>query len=184
MINRYGINGIFNGEVAETGYPRIDLTLNITTDRKNELFEMMGLDQAKPIVLFAPTYRGLWDTPEVEANKMLSDLNAMESDKFQLIFRGHYFAEEKIKNLNLPIKLAPHTIDSCELLSIVDILISDYSSIFYDFLPTERPIIHYVHDYTEYSETRGMYFGVNELPGTICHTVNEVLDTLKRIILY
>lgn len=181
LINRYGVNGILNGKVAETGYPRIDLTLNISDDRKNELIDMMKLDSSKPIVLYAPTYRGLWNTPEIETNKLLSDLEALKSDKFHLVFRGHYFAEQKIKELNLPIKLAPHSIDSCELLSIVDVLISDYSSIFYDFLPTERPIIHYVHDYDEYSETRGMYFGIDELPGTICHTAKDVLDTLDTI---
>ena len=181
LINRYGINGVFDGKVAETGYPRIDLVLNNSDDNKKQIIQMMGLDPKKPIVLYAPTYRGLWDTPEMETNKMLSDLKELGSDKYNLIFRGHYFAEKKIKELNLPVLLAPHSIDSCELLSVVDVLITDYSSIFYDFLPTDRPLIHYVYDYDEYSETRGMYFEIDVLPGHVCHTVEDVLGVLDEV---
>src|SRR5699024_9656806 len=75
----------------------------------------------------------------------------------QLIFRGHHLMEKHIKGKLNNIKVVPANIDSNRLLGIVDLLITDYSSIFYDYLVTDKPIIHYLYDLETYSKSRGLY---------------------------
>jgi len=182
MLDRYGVRPLFTGQSLLTGYPRIDATLNATPDEKRQLMVDLGLDPDKPVVLFAPTYRGHWSTPELEADEMAATLDRMQSTQYNLIFRGHYFAEKTILQMNLPVMIAPHAIDTCKLLAIVDVLVSDYSSIFYDFLVTQRPVIHYVYDWDRYVETRGVYFEKEALPGVVCETEDALLDAVAQAI--
>ena len=179
MLDRYGVRPMFTGRALLTGYPRIDATLNATAADQHDLYRELNLDPAKPVVLFAPTYRGHWATPQLEAEDMAATLKRMNSDDYNLVFRGHYFAEKVILDMNLPVTVAPHTIDTCQLLSIVDVLVSDYSSIFYDFLVTGRPVIHYIYDWDEYVETRGVYFGKDDLPGIVCEDEKALLHAVK-----
>src|SRR5690606_5869730 len=101
-------------------------------------------------------------------------------DNYQLIFRGHYFEEAALSGLDVPVIVAPSLIDACDLLSVVDMLVTDYSSIFFDFLPTGRPIIYYVHDLETYAKERDLYFDMTELPGAICASVEEVRQAINR----
>ena len=178
LINRYGINNIFDGKIIEAGYPRIDLILNDDKSKKECIVDAIGIDPNKPVILYAPTYRGLWGNAGIESNQILSDLHKLRSDKYNLVFRGHHLVESEIHKLEVPVFLADQCIDSCELLSIVDVLITDYSSIFYDFLPTGKPIIHYVYDSRKYSEERGLYFDIDTLPGHVCYTLEKVKNAL------
>ena len=63
-------------------------------------------------------------------------------------------------------KFIPATMDTNEILSVTDVLISDYSSIFYDFMLTGKPILFYVPDAENFEDYRGLYFGFDKLPGT------------------
>lgn len=182
MLNRYGVGNLFSGQSLQTGYPRIDMLINADDAEKNRIRNLLGLDPTKPVVLFAPTYRGHWATPELEAQSLADTLHRMKSDDYNLVFRGHYFAERFILDMDLPVTIAPHAIDTCSLLSIVDVLVSDYSSIFYDFLVTRRPVIHFVPDWDYYVETRGVYFGKDQLPGIICDTEEQLLVSLADCI--
>ncbi|MGH1576465.1 CDP-glycerol glycerophosphotransferase family protein [Planktotalea sp.] len=182
MIDRYGVRNLFTGRSMLSGYPRIDMMINATKDDKELLFEQLELDPSKPVVLFAPTYRGHWATPELESEELARLVSQMKSDDYNLVFRGHYFAQNTILEMGLPVTIAPHEIDTCKLLSIVDVLVSDYSSIFYDFLITGKPVIHYVYDWDYYVETRGVYFEKSALPGVICEDKPALLQALKDCI--
>lgn len=176
MLDRYGVQNLFTGRSLITGYPRIDKLVNASIAQKADLREELGLDPSKPMVLYAPTYRGHWATPELETDDIIATIEAMKSEDYNLVFRGHYFAEKTLLEMDLPVTIAPHSIDSCQLLAITDILVSDFSSIFYDFLITGRPVIHHVPDWDYYVETRGTYFGREALPGLITET-HETLRT-------
>lgn len=182
MLERYGVKELFTGTSLMSGYPRIDMLVNAGAAEKQRIVDLLDLDPTKPIVLFAPTYRGHWATPEIETNALIETLERLKSDKYNLVFRGHYFAEEALMKLDLPVKVAPHAIDSCQLLSVVDVLISDYSSIFYDFLITSRPIIHYIYDWDYYVEHRGVYFGKSDLPGIVCEDEASLLEAVEACI--
>ncbi|WP_386685099.1 CDP-glycerol glycerophosphotransferase family protein [Loktanella sp. R86503] len=178
MLDRYGVRNLFTGRSLLTGYPRIDMLVNADDGVKSGIHKALGLDPSKPVVLFAPTYRGHWATPELEAQSLADTIERMKSSDYNLVFRGHYFAERFIMSMDLDVTIAPHAIDTCSLLSVVDVLVTDYSSIFYDFLITQRPVIHFVPDWDEYVATRGVYFGKDQLPGAVCETEEHLISLL------
>ena len=63
-------------------------------------------------------------------------------------------------------------------------LISDYSSIFFDFIATNRPIVFYVPDLEDYSSGRGLYVPISKLPGFVSSNLDEITNALKNICSY
>lgn len=183
MMKSYGVAGIFDGMLAETGYPRIDSTLNSTAAEKTKLKKQLGLSDKLPIVLYAPTWRGVQGKVQTDVERILQDIKKLCADNYQLVFRGHHFAEKALKNVGIPVVVAGQHVDANQLLAITDVLITDYSSIFFDFLPTRRPIVYYAYDLEEYSATRGLYFPLDTMPGSLCQSINEVLKAIQEAII-
>lgn len=184
LLRSNDIEGVYTADVYETGYPRMDATLNLSQDRRGALRERLGVDDGKKIVLYAPTWRGTLGREKVDARRLRSDLARLAKDNpdKHIVFRGHHYVEKLLNKTNtFSIKVVPADIDTNELLSIVDILITDYSSIFFDFMVTGRPIMLYVYDYAEYSERRGLYFTTDELQLKTFHTINELSHGLINI---
>ncbi|NYT79831.1 CDP-glycerol glycerophosphotransferase family protein [Alcaligenaceae bacterium] len=179
MMKSYDIAGIFSGMLAETGYPRVDRLLNATEIKKYKIKKYLGLSNKLPIVLYAPTWRGTHRSIKTNVDKTLKILKKLSKKNYQLIFRGHHFEEQALRSVDIPVVAAGQEIDACDLLSIVDVLITDYSSIAFDFIPTKRPIIYYAYDLAEYSESRGLYFPLTEMPGSLCSSSGEVIKAIQ-----
>ncbi|WP_169781831.1 CDP-glycerol glycerophosphotransferase family protein, partial [Escherichia coli] len=82
---------------------------------------------------------------------------------------GHHMIEKLVSEQNISgITIVPSFIDTNGLLLTFDILITDYSSIAFDFFVMNRPVIYYAYDIEQYNNERGLYFPLNELPGTVC----------------
>ncbi len=73
-------------------------------------------------------------------------------------------------------KFIPATMDTNEILSVTDVLISDYSSIFYDFMLTGKPILFYVPDAENFEDYRGLYFGFDKLPDRQCLPLRSLVN--------
>ncbi|WP_167390532.1 CDP-glycerol glycerophosphotransferase family protein [Actinobacillus porcitonsillarum] len=180
LIDRYDIKEIYTGKVLEAGYPRIDLTLNTSETRKNELRKLLNIDSSKKVVLYAPTWRGTLGSPEVEADKLISEIKALKDLNINLLFRGHYFVQKNAYEGGVSQYIVPEYINTNELLSIVDILITDYSSIGFDYMATGNPIIYYIDDYEEYERDRGLYFDNSRLPGAMAENITELKDAVFK----
>ncbi|CAD7341485.1 MULTISPECIES: CDP-glycerol glycerophosphotransferase family protein [unclassified Sphingobium] len=180
MMRRYDVDGIYAGKVAETGYPRIDQVANPDENRRRQLLKELGLRADKPVVLYAPTWRGVQGKPQTDTDRVIADVSAMVSEDYQLVFRGHHLMESAISGLDIPVAVARQRIDSCDLLSIADVLVTDYSSILFDFLPTGRPIVYYAYDLEEYGAGQGFYFDIADLPGTLCKIMEEVREAVRQ----
>ncbi|KMJ59028.1 CDP-glycerol:glycerophosphate glycerophosphotransferase [Bacillus sp. LL01] len=188
FFKSYKLNGIFQGEILETGYPRIDLTINTNPDEYiNYLIGLdISIDRKKQNILYAPTWKGT-NVTNVKNNLMqiVSDINYLKKSvgkEYNLLVKVHPFLyKEAVLHKGLKGTLIPDNIDTNELLSTVDILITDYSSIFFDFLVTNKPILFYTWDSDEYSEERGQYFSDSELPGPLLYNVKELEQTIKKL---
>jgi len=180
MMKGNDVAGIYAGKFAETGYPRIDHLINADAESKAHILKELGLEARKPVVLYAPTWRGAQGKPEVDLDRIISDVSAMVGEDYQLVFRGHHFMESALAGLDIPVCMAPQRMDTCDLLSVVDILVTDYSSILFDFIPSGRPIIYYAYDLEEYAEGRGFYFDMTELPGSLCREIEDVLAAIAQ----
>jgi CDP-glycerol glycerophosphotransferase len=182
LFDSYDLRPIMGGKLAETGYPRIDLTLNASERRREEIRKAVGVAGGRPVVLYAPTWRGTLETVSYEVERAKSDIARLaESHDCDIIFRGHHLIEQYFQvDDSMGCVVAPAAIDTNELLSIVDVLVTDYSSIFFDFLPTGRPVIYYIYDQEEYERERGLYFSMDEMPGFKCHDLDSLNAALAQ----
>ena len=181
----YDFSETFTGVLATTGYPRQDLMLNVSQNEKKHLLELLKVNKNKKVVLYAPTWRGTVDGAIFDTSQLERDINKLqEISEIHLLFRGHYMVEEAISKLDLDITVAPSYVDTNSLLSVVDILITDYSSICFDFMALDKPIIYYTYDRFIYEKHRGLYLEIEELEGDICYTINELKSALLRSVNY
>ena len=101
-----------------------------------------------------------------------------------ILFRAHYlvaneFNFDKYKGFIFDVSKID---DINELYIISDMLITDYSSVFFDYANLKRPIIFYMYDLKEYKNNiRGFYIDLNELPGNILETESELIKEIKYI---
>ena len=177
IIKDYDIEGIYGGKALITGYPRIDITLQKNQDLKARF----DIKEGEKVVLYAPTYRGYFGNPRFEAEAIGEYLKMLSIMPFKILFRGHHETLKYIEGKNLDFCSAnDRDIDANELLSIVDILITDYSSIAFDFMVLDKPIIYFIYDYEEYKQERGLYFEIEELSENRCNNIGEVLELLSN----
>ncbi|MFI7858045.1 CDP-glycerol glycerophosphotransferase family protein [Pseudomonas promysalinigenes] len=180
LFDSNDISHLYPGKILRTGYPRIDLMLNATPSLKERILKKLSITDRKPIVLYAPTYRE--NQTDADVIKLQAEVEELVSSDYTLLFRGHYFVEEKLNKLKSNAKVIPQEIDTCELLSIVDLLVTDYSSIYFDFLPKKKPIVFYVPDYEQYKAERGLYFQQSSLPGACFNTVTATKSHLQKLL--
>lgn len=180
----FALDGLYNGELLEIGYPRIDLTINSDQEKvfKNLKDNDINLGNRK-IMLFAPTWRGQdVNKPEDSIKNIYQTVMELKNrTNYQVLVKVHPFAYKiALKYKNLAPFLIPDTFDTNELLSVVDLLVTDYSSIFFDYLVTDNPIIFYSPDYEEYANDRGFYISSEELPGPSVHGLQSLVEQVQK----
>ena len=183
----YKLDGLFNGKILEVGHPRSDLLINADTNKVFKKLNNLGIKTDKKIILYAPTWKGnLYNQLEYDVNEFKETVKKfsenINQDEYRIYLRVHYFLYKFLaQDHELKDILIHFTIDTNELLSVVDVLISDYSSIFFDFLVTGRPIVFYVPDLKEYESGRGLYVPVSTLPGIVSSSLEEIATSLGAI---
>lgn len=183
QMSSYSIRGIGSDKIAKVGYPRIDITLNEQDNFKAQIKNRIQVDKDKKIVLYAPTWRGgTKKENNFDTEKLVSDLKQLSRLNVNILFRGHTITKKFLKDIKIPenVILPSEDISTNELLNVTDVLISDYSSVFFDFIPTERPIIHYLYDLDKYESERGLNLSEDELPGFIAKTTQELINEVYK----
>lgn len=181
IIDSHDLRGLYSGYITDFGYPRIDLTLNCD---KEILKERLSIDSNKKVLLYAPTWRGEVGKVEGEINKFIADYKKMKQelkDQYIILLRVHSLMYKYLKAEGLEKNVVPESIDTNELLGIVDLLVTDYSSIMFDFMATKNPLLFYAYDREEYESSRGTYLNLENMPGEICKTIDDVIDSVKDI---
>ncbi|WP_445505610.1 CDP-glycerol glycerophosphotransferase family protein [Niallia sp. 03091] len=179
----------FDKTMIESGYPRNDALFNDNTQENlAALKEKFGLPLDKKVILYAPTWRddqfygkGKYKFDlELDLNKLREELG----DEYIIVLRMHYLVAENLD-------LTPYSgfaydfsnyEDIRELYLISDLLITDYSSVFFDYGNLRRPMIFYVYDIDSYRDKlRGFYFDFEKTaPGPLAKTTDEVIDYIKQ----
>lgn len=175
LENDYEIKSIFRGQSVLTGYPRVDLLLNQNRNLKHDL----NIPEKQKVLLYAPTWRGGLNTQYFDFERLKNDILELQKSDFKILVSVHHEVKHLFDNKQFKDVLLPSYIEINELLPIVDILITDYSSIMFDFMVLERPIICYIYDYEFYKQERGLYFDVDEIVHYVCKTIEEVKEVLN-----
>lgn len=188
--NAYRLRNIYQGKIIQEGYPRTDRA-HLSPDSRQILFARLldaGVDLSpdRKIVLYAPTWRGAsFHEPTNDAILLRQRVRALRAhlpSDWQVLIKVHQqvypfaMAESDLRSV-----LVPNDFPANEILGITDVLISDYSSIFFDFLSTGRPIIFFSPDVDIYAATRGIYLDLEELPGPVTNTIADLAEHIVAI---
>ena len=149
------------------GLPRNDELAHTVKERQSVIKQMLGLPAEKKVILYAPTFReydkdsgnNVVLVPPMSLDRWKLEL---ESD-YVLLFRAHY---EVAKVMGVEdndfVKNVSSYPNLNDLMIASDMLISDYSSIFFDYAIQGKPMLCYCYDYEKYAEKRGVYFDIRE----------------------
>ena len=187
-LESYKLGGIYTGKLLENGYPRNDMILSTKRDDIIEKLINRGIpiDETRKIILYAPTWKGASfqrAENDIASYDEFCDYlyNHIDTQKYQILIKPHPMVYKQLsKREKRRGRYIPQSIDTDELLSVTDVLVSDYSSIFFDFLLTDRPIIFYIPDLESYREYRGVYFGLHELPGPYSGEMSDIAGWINR----
>ena len=179
----------FKGEVIESGYPRNDLLTNFAESDVRTVRKALGIPDGKKVMLYAPTWR---DHDFYEKGKYkfefqfdLKQWKDQFSDEWVLLTRMHYLIAENFdfSGYDGAVIDVSHYPDIRELYITSDLLITDYSSVFFDYSVLGRPIVFYMYDLDQYrDQLRGFYFAIEEeAPGPIVRTERELFDVIRNI---
>ncbi|MGC3953763.1 MAG: CDP-glycerol glycerophosphotransferase family protein [Propionicimonas sp.] len=162
------------------GYPRNDIL--VTGDRA-PIRELLGIRPDQTAILYAPTWRD--DHEEVLVDFLdLPEMARLLGDEYVILLRGHSRTLRAGDNVRVPgvidVTSYPHTAD---IFLAADVMITDYSSVMFDFSVTGRPMIFFTPDLDKYRDmTRGVYFDLEELaPGPVAFTQAEVMTAIRNL---
>jgi len=180
MLESYNIDNLFRGEILCAGYPRNSVFFN----ENNGVKEKIGLAD-KEIFVYMPT----WKVENVgakmkesleEMKKTLLEIDALLSDNQLMLLKLHPMVRAAADVSGYKhIKAFPEGFEPYEVLAACDALITDYSSVFFDFASSKKKIVLFTPDREQYDSSRGFYFPLSELPFTNTATPEELVSALN-----
>lgn len=181
MIDSYRLINDLQGKVLLHGYPRNCIFYDVkNAERIRKKLNILD----KKVYVYMPTWRGkVSNSTSVNEQLVLLDALNKRLDTNQLVFvKLHRLVSDKIdfsKYTN--ILCFPEEYETYEFLSIADCLITDYSSVMFDYLCTRKKIILYVYDKLDYMQKQGMCLNIDELPFPQVANVNELIKEMKSV---
>ncbi|WP_153463445.1 bifunctional glycosyltransferase/CDP-glycerol:glycerophosphate glycerophosphotransferase [Sediminibacillus terrae] len=180
----------FQNEMLETGYPRNDILSAPDMEQlQKELKTKLGIPEEKKVVLYAPTWR---DNEFFERGKYrfnlqlnLEQMRSRLGDDYVVVLRMHYLIANQLDISEFDgfaFDFSKYD-DIGHLYLISDILITDYSSVFFDYANLKRPILFYTYDLDLYKDTlRGFYFDIEkEAPGPLLKNTIQIIEAIENI---
>ena len=171
----------------QKGYPRNDFLYSYTPEDAEQIKTKLSIPKDKKVILYAPTYRenqheagaGYVYDLKIDFDRLLECLG----EEYVILFRTHYFVSSRFdfeKYNGFIIDVSRYD-DINHLYVVSDLLVTDYSSVMFDYANLKRPMIFYMYDMEEYKEDmRGFYIDLEELPGEIVQKEVELIQAIKE----
>lgn len=176
-------NGLgYDGALLVGEYPR-NQRLMKSLGRAEDIRHRLGIRTGAPVILYAPTWR-----EKHRAGSVLNWLDYLDTQELAertgatVLTRAHHVATSSFSQASdkFDVSAEPHVED---LLAISDVLITDYSSLVYDYRLTNRPIVIFAPDIEDYSKERGLYDNSEEIPAyTNCHSFEELTEYCIEVV--
>ena len=181
--------GFSADQVVNCGMPRMDFFFNkqFMADTRQKVFGEFGIPSASKLVIYAPTFRGLFESYE----SVIAD-NVLELNYHQLLtalkkrFGGEWVFAVRLHPRLKDVKFADKDLinmsyypDAEELLIAADILVTDYSSVMWDFSFSQKPVLLFAPDINDYEVKRGFYLPPEQWPFPIATTNDEMADNIQ-----
>ncbi|MYT40575.1 glycosyltransferase [Streptomyces sp. SID8356] len=173
-------------EPIDSGYPRNDVYFRATAEDVARIRAELGIEEGRTALLYCPTVRDYQKgfVPRIDLERMSRELG---SDHVLLV-RAHYLhnADPQLQALQdrgliKDVSAYPVVEDLC---LAADALITDYSSIMFDYACLDRPIVSYVDDWEVYSQARGVYFDLlsqepGQTPGATATDEDQLIEVFR-----
>lgn len=175
----------YEGKVINTPYPQIQALLKLEKEDAIKIKEKLNIPQDNKVILYCPTFR---DNKYIQKGKYIQEINInikqlkskLKTSKLTVIIRTHYLVKElryKYPSAEF-VNLSDYS-EINDLYYISDLLITDYSSVFFEYMYLNKPIIFYQYDQKEYrDELRDFYIPLENLPGSV---VLEEKELYKKV---
>ena len=175
-------------DIIEKGYPRNDALFTFGDEKVQRIKAHFGIPQNKKVVLYCPTFRDNQFGADGYKLSLKLDFESLRQncgEDFVILFRAHYFIAQNFdfRKYEGFVYNASDYDDINDLYIISDILITDYSSVFFDYANLKRPILFYLYDVSDYmTKMRDFYFGTAMLPGCTAQTQSKLEICLAEIL--
>ncbi len=180
----------YDKEILEYGYPRNDILHSENRDQlAKAIRKRLRIPEGKKTILYAPTWRDdeYYGRGEYKFAMKL-DLRLLKKElgpDYIVLLRTHYFIADSLDISGLEdfaVNVSKYD-DISELYLISDLLITDYSSVFFDYANLKRPILFYTYDLDKYRDMlRGFYMDIEtQVPGPLLFTNEEVVDAIREL---
>ncbi len=180
------------GCLLEEGYPRNDRLYTASEEDIAKIRESLGISPGEKVVLYAPTWRENALDPKsgstygngiafhlgLDLKRLLDEVG----ENTKVLVRTHYFVSDQIRFSDyggrlLDVSRYP---DINDLYLASDVLLTDYSSVLFDYSILERPIVFYMYDLESYQNVRDFYFPPSRLPGPVVTKEEELYPVLRQ----
>lgn len=175
----------YDGKIVEWGSPRNDMLIDADIRAKNKkaIHDYFSIPQEHKIVLYAPTFRanGSLEPYHIDLERVKEACAKKFGAEFVAFVRLHPNVSEKSKDLdfdwscNVDVTRYP---DMQMLLSAADVVISDYSSLMFDFALSGQPCFQFATDILAYKNDRNFYFALDQLPFTVAETNDALIEAI------
>ncbi len=186
------IHGMFytDNQALSIGNPRVDCLFdnNSSFSARDKVFKAFGIDPECKLIIYAPTFRGSFESYEgivdnqelsIDINQILNAANIRFGGKWLFAVRLH----PRLKDIELSgdglINMTSYP-DAQEILIASDMLITDYSSMMWDYSFMSKPCLLFAPDIYDYSVRRGFYLPPEEWPFPIAVTNDDLIDIISK----
>lgn len=174
--------------IIEEGYPRNDSLFHYTEKDVKRIKEKYHIPKDKKVIFYLPTFRDNQHESGVGYTYNLGiDFDSLKKkfgDKYVILFSPHYFVAKQVdvsKYKGFVIDVSGND-DINDIYIVSDIIMTDYSSVFFDFANLKRPMIFYMYDLDLYKgKLRDFYLDLDELPGPIAETQEDLEKNLANL---
>ncbi|MCQ9367488.1 bifunctional glycosyltransferase family 2 protein/CDP-glycerol:glycerophosphate glycerophosphotransferase [Brevibacterium sp. 91QC2O2] len=175
----------YHGDLVSNGSPRNDILIQDGNSR-GKYKDKLGLPRDRKVVLYAPTFRqsfggGAMERPR-DVFRLKDWADRLGTDTY-LVVHPHYLDRFPIPKALAPfVMAAPRNVNVNDLYLASDLLITDYSSVMFDYALLKRPMIFFAYDYDSYvSVERGTYFSLkDEAPGPVVKSFDSLLESVEE----
>lgn len=174
--------------IIEEGYPRNDSLFHYTEKDIKRIKKKWNIPEDKKVIFYLPTFRDNQHESGVGYTYNLGiDFDSLKEkfqDEYVILFSPHYFVAKQVdvsKYEGFVINVTEND-DINDMYIVSDIVMTDYSSVFFDFANLKRPMLFYMYDLDIYKgKLRDFYLDLDELPGSIAETQEDLEKNLKNI---
>lgn len=171
--NAFHLEGVRKKMIRSVGVSRTDVFFDerYLDDCRKKLFDSYPQFRGKKIALYAPTFRGTAAAPRLVGEQSVLELQQKLGDDWAVIIKPHPHIKSVSSNCDM---------QTSELFAAADVLITDYSSLMFEYALLKKPFVLYMPDYDEYKKERGFYEAPEDFPCEIVKNGDELSGAVLR----